>query len=98
MKYVLDPTFMHKGIALWNAIDTEITPRTEGTQIGKRIAVDKLKQDHNGSYSDYKFRVEEQIADYEASGDTKYPPSSKELLLQHAGHLSARYKNHLKTW
>ena len=94
--YVLDPTFMHKGIALWNAIGTEITPRTEGTQIAKRIVVDRLKQETNGFYSAYVFRVEQQIADHNASGDAKYPPSSKGLLLTHATKLSARYENHLQ--
>jgi hypothetical protein len=42
------------------------------------------------------FRVEQKITDYEASGGIEYPPSSKELLLQHVTKVSSRYAPHLK--
>ena len=41
---MLDQKFMHKGMALWNAIDSEITPRNEGTLVAKRIALDRMSQ------------------------------------------------------
>ena len=96
MKYSLDRQFINKGIALWTAIDTEITPRNEGTLVSKRIALDQMSQGKNETYSDYMFRVEQKITDYEASGDVNYPPSSKELLLQHTSKVSSRYAPHLK--
>jgi hypothetical protein len=96
MKYSLDRQFINKGIALWTAIDTEITPRNEGTRVSKRIALDQMSQGKNETYSDYMFRVEQKITNYEASGDVTYPPSSKELLLQHDSKVSSRYAPHLK--
>ena len=96
VKYSLDQQFINKGLALWTAIETEITPRNEGTLVSKRIALDQMSQGKNETYSDYLFRVEQKITDYEASGDVNYPPSSKELLLQHTSKVSSRYAPHLK--
>jgi hypothetical protein len=55
-----------------------------------------MSQGKNETYSDYMFRVEQKITDYEASGDVNYPPSSKELLLQHTSKVSSRYATHIQ--
>ena len=48
-----------------------------------------------GAHSDYTSRVEQAIADYNASGDAKYPSNSKELLPTHADSLFGRSEHHL---